>query len=152
MARWLLCRASGETTSAGQVTINVRAAPIGQFLMGGESAPGLNDGAAIRTNTDHGHAGTIKVTAGNQIVEETGSVVESVAGSGGSSHGGPVSLISGCQTLIAGTVQSIGPDPGADLVHIEGCEVHVTSTGLVFRRRRRTRVRRASARMWITIR
>src|SRR5262249_51377761 len=92
---------------------------------------GLLDGASVRANTSHGQAGTIEITAGKRIVVEQGAVVESIAGSGDSSHGGPISLISRCQALISGTGQSVGPDPGADLVHIEGCEVHVTSTGIV---------------------
>ena len=46
-------------------------------------------------------------------------------------HGGRIFLIAGCQTNIAGLVSSQGHDPGADLVHIEGCQVHIASTGVV---------------------
>ncbi len=114
---------SGNTASAGSVTINVNKAPVGQFLMGG-SGNGF-DGAIVRANSSHGLAGSINVTAGDKIVVEPGALVESVAGSGDSSHGGPVSLTAGCDVLVQGTVRSVGPDPGADLVRLEGCEVHV---------------------------
>src|SRR5262249_45750657 len=45
--------------------------------------------------------------------------------------GGPITLKSGCKLLITpdGKVSSEGKDPGADLVHLEGCEVVIN--GLV---------------------
>jgi hypothetical protein len=113
----------GSTAPAGSITIQVNQAPVGEFLMGGSS--GGFDGAKLLANTDHGLAGQIRVNAGQKIVVESGALVDSTAGSGDSSHGGPIFLISGCLTLIQGTVRSVGPDPGADLVHLEGCEVHV---------------------------
>jgi hypothetical protein len=118
-----------STAPAGSIDITVNHAPVGQFLMGGSS--GANAGAALRANTFAGQAGSISVYAGEQIVVEPGAVVISKAGSGDSSHGGPVSLVSGCLVLIQGSVSSEGPDPGADRVHLEGCEVHVDG-GKVF--------------------
>ena len=117
----------GSTAAAGFVTVNVVAAPVGQFIVGGSATVNatLFAGAVVRTNSDAGPAGQITVTAGEKIVVESGGLVESVAGLGDSSVGGPISLISGCLTLVQGTVRSVGPDPGADLVHLEGCEVHV---------------------------
>ena len=52
-----------------------------------------------------------------------------MSGPGGNqpNGGGPITIKGGCSMLISGTgiVSSQGIDPGADLVHIEGCEVEI---------------------------
>jgi parallel beta-helix repeat protein len=115
---------------AGDITITVgnfpNVLPVGIFTM----APG----SAVLANSTQGSAGEIVVTAGLQmdvdgLVRSFGGVTG--GGAGQPSGGGPITLKSGCRLTVTpdGVVSSEGRNPGADLVHLEGCEVEVN--GLV---------------------
>lgn len=114
---------------AGNITITVgnfpNTPPVGIFTM--------EPGSAVLANSTTGSAGEIIATAGLSM--DIDGLVRSFGGITGVSPqprgGGPITLKSGCQLVITpdGVVSSEGRDPGADLVHLEGCEVVVN--GLV---------------------
>ena len=116
--------------TAGNITITVgnfpSSPPVGSFTM--------EPGSAVLANSQGGPAGAIEVKAG--LVMDVDGLVRSfggLTGTGGLQRpgGGPITLKSGCQLVITpdGVVSSEGRNPGADLVHLEGCEV--TINGLV---------------------
>jgi hypothetical protein len=91
-------------------------------------------GSTIRSNGCSGGAISITTTGAGQIA--IGGLVESAGGRTGTGAvqglgGGAITLKAGCLLTVANTarVSSRGRDPGADLVHLEGCEV--TILGLV---------------------
>ncbi len=119
---------SGGTTSViSSVTITVgdKATATGRFYMeGGSTAYGTENGALIDTTSTTGHAGNIDVTAGKSYFTEPGAVIQA----GGhnqtaTAQGGKIFLVSDCGLTTEGRVSSKGPDFGADLVHLESCEV-----------------------------
>ncbi len=120
----------GGGGKAGNITIKVGNFPntpaVGVFTM--------EPGSAVLANSQRGSGGAIVVSAGLQM--EVDGVVRSFGGISGTgagqpNGGGPISLDSGCALEVSpdGVVSSEGEDPGADLVHLAGCEV--TINGLV---------------------
>ncbi len=91
--------------------------PTGTFAMA--------TGATIKANGFQG--GPIVINAGDTI--DVDGLVESAGMGSGSGtnqgHGGTIFLDAGCYLNISDTghVRSYGRDPGADLVHLEACEV-----------------------------
>jgi parallel beta-helix repeat protein len=121
---------AGGGGEAGNVTITVgnfpTVPPVGTFTM--------EPGSAVLANSTQGSGGEIEITAGlrmdvDGLVRSFGGVTGS--GSGQPAGGGPIALKSGCELTVTpdGVVSSEGRNPGADLVHLEGCEVVVN--GLV---------------------
>ena len=114
---------------AGNITITAgnfpTVPPVGIFTM--------EPGSALLANSTTQSAGEIIVSAGLSM--DIDGLVRSYGGATGTAPqprgGGPITLKSGCQLEItpAGVVSSEGRNPGADLVHLEGCEVVVN--GLV---------------------
>jgi len=122
--------ASGPVSHAGNITITVgnfpATPPVGVFTM--------EPGSQVIANSDSHSAGAIAITAGKQM--DVDGLVQSMGGqTGGGAQrppgGGPITLKSGCVLTVSdeGVVSSDGKDPGADLVHLEGCEVVIN--GLV---------------------
>ena len=124
----------GSGGVAGNITIHVGnfpntppapATPVGVFTM--------EPGSAVLANSTQGSGGAIVTTAG--LAMDIDGLVRSFGGISGVTNqppgGGTVTLKSGCQLVITpdGIVSSEGANPGADLVHLEGCEV--TVNGLV---------------------
>jgi hypothetical protein len=111
-------------TPGGNITIKVGSGNSGVFSM--------QDGTLIDSGGS-GAAGNIAITAGDKILQAA--LAKILAGQFAQQtsrgHGGRIFLISGCKTEILGVVSSQGHDPGADLVHIEGCEVHLGPVSLV---------------------
>ena len=95
----------------------------------------MEPGSAVLANSLEGSGGAIEILAGLKM--DVDGLVRSfggVTGTGGANQppgGGPITLKAGCQLVITpdGVVSSEGRNPGADLVHLEGCEVEIN--GLV---------------------
>ena len=107
------------------ITVGDQSKGTGNFYMeGGNTTYGAETGALIDTTVSAGHAGNIDVTAGKSYFTEPGAVIQA----GGHDHtataqGGKIFLVSDCGLTSEGRVTSKGPDFGADLVHLESCEV-----------------------------
>jgi parallel beta-helix repeat protein len=119
---------AGDTGVGGDITITVgnAATVTGAFYMeGGTTGYGTETGAKIDA-TGPGASGDITITPGGSYVTEPGSVVQS-GGHDGSAiqQGGKIYIVAGCELRTEGRITSKGTDPGADLVHLEGCEVTV---------------------------
>lgn len=148
------------TTGAGGITIEITA---GDFVMDdGALIDGNNPGSCprrggpITVTVDHGNVdlktgsiirsnscsgGDIVITTGNAGKIDIDGTVESVGSISGTGAvqapgGGPITVKASCDLTISdtGVVSSRGKDPGADLVHLEGCTVEifglVESTGV----------------------
>ena len=80
-----------------------------------------------------GFAGNIEITAGLTVDVQEGAKV--LAGQRSEQDtlgkGGRIFVVAGCLAKIFGTLSSQGQDPGADLVHVSGCEVHVGPNALI---------------------
>ncbi len=107
-------------------------APITVQLNGGDID--LKPGSYVHSNSCSG--GFIQLLTSGTGVANIDGVVESVGSLSGTGAnqgpgGGPITIIAGCELTIsdAGVVSSRGENPGADLVHLEGCIVVVN--GLV---------------------
>lgn len=94
----------------------------------------LKPGSVIRSNSCQG--GAIVITNSAPHIIDIDGTVESVGASTGTGAtqkpgGGPITIVAGCSLTVTddGKVSSRGRDPGADLVHLEGCVV--TIFGLV---------------------
>jgi parallel beta-helix repeat protein len=142
---------SGGTVTVGAagIVINVTS---GGFIMEDNSfldgnVAGCNRGAAIAVTVQNGDVnlkpgstvrsdscsgGFIQITnfAPHKIdidglVESTGTASGTGANSG--PGGGPITIKAGCELTVsdAGRITSFGLDPGADLVHLEGCKVSI---------------------------
>ncbi len=123
-------RTSGGGGKAGNITIT-----SGNF----PNTPGtgvftMEPGSQVLANATGGSGGEIFITAGAEM--HVDGQVRSFGGIGGTGAGnpkggGPITLKSGCKLIVTpdGVVSSEGEDPGADLVHLEGCEVEIN--GLV---------------------
>jgi hypothetical protein len=103
-------------------------APITVALSNGNV--NLQTGSIVRSNGKAG--GFIQITTGASGIADIDGTVESVGtntGTGASQlpGGGPITIKAGCALTISDTgyVSSRGLDPGADLVHLEGCVVNV---------------------------
>ncbi len=89
----------------------------------------LKPGSIVRSNSCAG--GFIQIIAAPPGTIDIDGLVESVGSNTGSSPkrpgGGPITIKAGCVLTITdqGKVSSRGGDPGADLVHLEGCVVTV---------------------------
>src|SRR5262244_711580 len=113
---------------AGNITIrtgNFAFPPAGDFTM--------EAGAAITANSNQ-TAGAISIEAARSAdIEGTIQSSGQMTGTGviQPPGGGPITVVAGCTLIVGntGVVSSEGRDPGADLVHLEGCEVVVN--GLV---------------------
>jgi len=116
----------------GNVTIGVgdAAGPAGDFLME----------AGARVSADSRRpAGDISITSGRSMTIDgqvlSGQTTLAAASNTTTTQGGRVTLSTFCELVVGptGLVSSDGDDPGADLVHIEGCDVtiegKVQSTG-----------------------
>src|SRR5215471_849931 len=109
--------------AAGNITITVgnfpSQTPVGIFT--------AEPGTQVLADAVVGSGGEITITAGQEM--DVDGLVRSQGLIGGVSQqprgGGPITLKSGCKLLVSadGKVSSEGRDPGADLVHLEGCEV-----------------------------
>ncbi len=113
--------------------------------------------AIQNTNADGQSGGFINITAGRNVVQDQGSTFTVSAqkpagditilapngfitlngevlansdqsGSGAAQGGGKITVIAGCALDVGGLVSSLGQDPGADLVHLEGCDVTISGT------------------------
>lgn len=119
---------AGDTGVSGAITITVgdQAKATGTFYMeGGSTGYGTETGAKV-LSTGPGRAGDISITSGHNYFTEPGSVVEAGGPTGASSavqQGAKIFLVSDCGLTTRGRVTSKGPDPGADLVHLESCDV-----------------------------
>jgi len=99
----------------------------------------MQTGSIVRSNG--GAGGFIQITTSATGIVDIDGTVESVgsnSGTGGVNQqpgGGPITIRAGCALTVSDTgyVSSRGLDPGADLVHLEGCVVsifgRVESTG-----------------------
>ena len=87
----------------------------------------LATGSIIRSDSCSG--GAIKITTAATHTIDLDGTVESVGSISGVSNqppgGGPITIVAGCELTVSdtGLVSSRGRDPGADLVHLEGCTV-----------------------------
>ena len=128
---------SNAPTVVNTVTITVgdKATATGNFYMeGGSTAYGAETGAKIITDSLAGKSGNINVTAGKTYFTEPGSVIQSGFQVGTTQIGGKIFIVSDCGLTSEGRITSKGPDPGADLIHLESCAVVirglVESTGV----------------------
>lgn len=111
---------SGDTGHSGDITIHVD----------GDVTVGVNaEIAAGRDTSNRGPAGAIEVTATNITVDGSVLSVSGMTGVGiNQPPGGGTIFLVATDTLTVGdtgVVSSRGLDPGADLVHLEACEVFV---------------------------
>jgi hypothetical protein len=138
----------GITTGGGPLTLNITGGftmDAGAFIdannpggcdggrFGGTvsitatGAATMADGSSITSNSCSG--GTIGITAATADLDGLIESVGSITGTGAKQApgGGPITLVAGCELKISdtGVVSSRGSDPGADLVHLEGCTVTV---------------------------
>ncbi len=142
---------AGPTTPATDDFIMEDGALVSGQLVFGTCANGFNQGAPITININGGNGiikhgatvtsrsncpgGWVQILTSNAGTILISGLVESVAnatgGSGNIPGGGPITIIAGCALTVdsTGVVSSRGRDPGADLVHLEGCKV--TVAGLV---------------------
>lgn len=123
------CISSSDVLGAGgkagnvTITLGTKTPAAGVFTM--------EPGSAVLANGVTG--GEIEVTAGLEM--HIDGLVRSFGRASGTAGrpngGGPITLKSGCVLEVTpdGVISSEGRDPGADLVHLEGCEVVVN--GLV---------------------
>jgi hypothetical protein len=111
-------------TPGGNIRIDVGTGNAGVFTM--QSGSRVDSGS-------QGFAGNIWIKAGDRVDVQDGAEV--LAGQRAEQdtrgHGGRIFVTAGCLVNIFGTLSSQGRDPGADLVHVEGCEVHIGPNGLV---------------------
>ena len=118
------------------ITVGDASKATGNFYMeGGSTTYGAETGAKIITDSRAGKSGNINVTAGKTYFTEPGSVVQSGFQNGTSTQiGGKIFIVSDCGLTSEGRITSKGPDPGADLIHLESCAVVirglVESTGV----------------------
>ncbi len=83
----------------------------------------MENGAQVLANAQ-GEAGSIKMFAGKNA---TINGLVSSEGTLGAGRGGPITIDACCDLVIGdtGKVISKGADPGADLVHLQGCLVNI---------------------------
>ena len=119
---------AGDTGDGGAITITVgsKQSATGDFYMeGGSTGYGTETGATIDA-TGTGDSGDITITPGHSYFTEPGSVVQSGSHNASTiAQGGKIYIVTGCVLTSEGRVTSKGTDPGADLVHLEGCDVFV---------------------------
>src|SRR3990170_76139 len=121
---------AGDTGSGGNIVITVGdlTNATGVFYMeGGTSGYGTESGAKILA-TGPGPAGDIDITVGDTYFTEPGAVIEAGGpATAGTTiqRGGKIYIVVGCELTTEGRITSKGDDPGADLVHLEGCDVFV---------------------------
>ena len=119
---------AGDTGVGGDITITVGNAAVasGAFYMeGGDNTYGAETGAKV-LSSGPGRAGDITITSGDTYFTESGAVVEAggpFATQSAIGQGGKIFLVSDCGLTTRGRVTSKGPDPGADLIHLESCDV-----------------------------
>ncbi len=149
MAETLRFTSGGRlNVAAAGITINIT--PLGDFIMedntliegsgGSKGAPitvaltngnvDLQTGSIVRSNG--GAGGFIQITTGTTGTVDIDGTVESAGSNSGTGAvqppgGGPITIKAGCALTISDTgyVSSRGLDPGADLVHLEGCTVNI---------------------------
>jgi hypothetical protein len=109
----------GNVTVNGDDTITCATDPKGNIVM---------EAGSTITADANGEAGAIKMFAGKNVT-----INGTVRSQGFTSvgRGGPITIDACCDLVIGdtGVVSSRGADPGADLVHLQGCDV--TIFGLV---------------------
>ena len=121
---------AGDTGTGGNIVITVGdlSNATGNFYMeGGSTGYGTESGAKILA-TGPGPAGDITITVGDNYFTEPGAVIEAGGPTGTISaiqQGGKIYIVVGCELTTEGRITSKGTDPGADLVHLEGCDVFV---------------------------
>src|SRR5215831_17587000 len=103
----------GNVTVNPDDTITCNAAPAGSILM---------EAGSLVTADANGKAGAIKMFAGKKVT-----INGSVSSEGFTSKGlgGPITIDACCDLVVGdtGVVSSKGRDPGADLVHLQACDV-----------------------------
>ncbi len=109
----------GDGTLAGDIRITAGPppeSPVGNVV--------IQEFSAVKANNVDDLAGEIHITAGHSITI-FGDVL-SQGLSTGRGQGGPI-FLNTCELLVGhtGLVSSLGKDPGADLVHVEGCVVRI---------------------------
>ena len=80
--------------------------------------------STISVNGGQLSAGSITIAATRTGTLNGDVLAQATAGTTG--RGGPISVITGCALNLTGRVISSGPDPGANLVHLEGCDVTIS--------------------------
>ncbi len=108
---------AGDSGQAGDITITAGGSVL------------LEPGSLIAADST-GSAGKIVMTAGgNADIDGTVESASTLSGTGAKQApgGGPITIVAHCDLEIsdAGVVSSRGRDPGADLVHLEGCNVNI---------------------------
>jgi hypothetical protein len=112
------------TVNPDDLTITCATTPAGDIL--------VENGAQILAN-GQGEAGSIKMFAGKNAT--INGLVSSQGLGTAKGRGGPITIDACCDLVVGdtGIVISQGRDPGADLVHLQGCKVEifglVASTG-----------------------
>jgi parallel beta-helix repeat protein len=119
-------------TVAGNITISVGDFPnnpTGELLM--------EAGTYVTANGGY-QAGVIDISAGKSAIIDGNVLSQVLAGTTGGGNsattgfdGRAITIATGCGLDVGGTVSSFGRDEGADLVHLESCEVIVRGGGIV---------------------
>ena len=114
---------SSGNSPAGAITITV-----GDVVGHTNGIFSMDPTSKVLANSSGASAGAIAISAGLQMdVDGLVQSASTLSGTGANQKpgGGPITLVSGCKLVIsdAGKVSSEGRDPGADLVHLEGCDV-----------------------------
>ena len=113
---------ASASTAGGNITItvgNYGVPPTGTLTM---------ERCSLIDVSSRGSAGEIKITAG-RVADIDGLVLSESGLSGVGANqprgGGPIDVRAGCELTVSdtGVISSKGQDPGADLVHLKGCEV-----------------------------
>jgi len=135
--------AGGNISLFGSATIHSNSLIFTNNTTGGNISLISNTG---NISIPFGSSVTVDGNIGGQIILQTlaptgtitiGGLVESVGhvSGTGAPGGGPIFIYAGCTLTVTyqGKVQSVGQDPGADLVHLSACRVYingyVASTG-----------------------
>jgi parallel beta-helix repeat protein len=130
-------------TPSGDFLMDGPAGPAAGALISGDFATGTGSaititladgdvdmapGSIIRSNGKSG--GAIKITTTATHIIDIDGLVESVGSVSGTGAvqapgGGTITIVAGCELTVSddGKISSRGLDPGADLVHLEGCTV-----------------------------
>src|SRR5215475_3459654 len=118
---------SAGNSPGGAIVINVGNYPnfpgVGKFTMDAT--------AQVLANSPQASAGSVAITAGAEMdiegLVQSSSRLSATTPATQAPGGGTLTLISGCKLTVGdtGKVSSEGKDPGADLVHLEGCDVTI---------------------------
>ncbi len=129
----IITDANGVPGTAGDITIMVGDYPnnpVGKFLM--------DFGTFIQANAPSGAGGVIYISAGHSAVVNGNVLSQVLSGQTGSGNaanqgfdGKMITIETGCGLDVGGFISSFGKDAGADLVHLESCEVIIRNGAIV---------------------